>query len=102
MDSVTFSPVKQTFKVIRVIYFGISERQMLDYILLYNNVISEDLEDTMTETTEIRCFRPPTVLYAPRLQITPVNIRANLISPENKIPGYIFPACKGLYSFKST
>ena len=72
---------KRPFKVIQVIYLGVTEEPLRVYIVQYNNCgrRCEGSEDIVGKISENRRFRPPHSHLKPSLQRTPANISINLI-----------------------
>jgi len=73
---------------LKVIYSGIIEEPLRGKIAQYDKrgLRHEGSEDTASERSENRHFRPPHSHLTPPLQRTPANIRIKLILLETRIP----------------
>jgi len=83
---------KWPFKVIQVIYFGINEEPLRDYLEKYNNCglaseVSDDISDEISENCH---FQRPHSHLEPPLQQTPANNCKSLILLETAILGLHF------------
>jgi len=88
---------------LKVIYFGVNEKPLSDYVLQYNNygLICKGLEHIASERSEYRHFRRLQSHLMPYLQRTFQNIRISVILLVTRIHAYISASDRmGLSSFK--